>query len=419
MHPHSFLVLAGILAGPTFCSPSRQPLALTDVTLVPLIGRDLDAAQDISWSKKNEVLFNVTIEDLSHGASNIEVFCSDCEVSSAIQVVADVDLNIIKDVDATLTVKFAETSAHIDVNISTTGNVVYSINLFTLESPLGIEDPAGTWSFGIVPSLDLEFDISGEVELAGGIELTIPNDSFIKFDLKGDIVEQNFEGTTGTQIPWKVNSGSATVKTDLRLRVQAGVDLKLVDVTAAVGVYANLIEIVADIARDPSASCPLEVTESWNVNAGAYVDLDVNVGFDDDSLGPTTSKIFFTGPTFSQCLDSSDATTLPELDPSTVEVSTTCTLYDGTATSVGADDDRLVTTSSTGSETTQVNTLATSTRPNISCSNSTTTVPPSQYTSTVFTTIVDTVTTYFTPEEEHSPSSVPVVVITKTVYTTV
>ena len=58
MHFYSFYALISILASPVLCIPNPQPPTITELALVPLVDRDLDTTQDISWSKKNEILFN-------------------------------------------------------------------------------------------------------------------------------------------------------------------------------------------------------------------------------------------------------------------------------------------------------------------------------------------------------------------------
>lgn len=75
-----------------------------------------------------------------------------------------------------------------------------------------------------------------------------------------------------------VTSGTATFKADLRLRVQAGAEATLpffnIGAGAVVGIYANLIEFVAVI--DSTPECPLETEIWWDLNVGAYANLDVS-----------------------------------------------------------------------------------------------------------------------------------------------
>jgi hypothetical protein len=73
-----------------------------------------------------------------------------------------------------------------------------------------------------------------------------------------------------------VKSGSAKFKADLRVTVQAGVDESLFGIGAGaeVGVMANLVEFVADIKTTPT--CPLETEMFWDLNVGAFANLDVS-----------------------------------------------------------------------------------------------------------------------------------------------
>ena len=100
-----------------------------------------------------------------------------------------------------------------------------------------------------------------------------------------------------------VHSGSATFKADLRLRVQCGaeaeVDLLGIGAGAMVGIYANLIEFVAEL--DATAPCGLEAQEFFDLNVGAYAMLDVEVDYKSYTLAPSISTTLFKSPTFTQC----------------------------------------------------------------------------------------------------------------------
>lgn len=85
----------------------------------------------------------------------------------------------------------------------------------------------------------------------------------------------------GKTLPVSVVIGKATIKAAIRLRVQCGVDIGFgaigLGATAAVGVYANVIEFVTVIQTTPT--CPLE-TEMWlDLNVGAYAKFDVSILF--------------------------------------------------------------------------------------------------------------------------------------------
>lgn len=66
----------------------------------------------------------------------------------------------------------------------------------------------------------------------------------------------------------------------------------------------NLVEGVVNFERnDNNTVCVLEATESFNINAGVYADLKVDVGRVTLGVGPAASITLFAGPTAAQCLE--------------------------------------------------------------------------------------------------------------------
>lgn len=66
----------------------------------------------------------------------------------------------------------------------------------------------------------------------------------------------------------------------------------------------NLIELVVDFERDDNnAVCVLEATESFNINAGVYADINLDIGQATLGPNPTAVTTLFTGPTAAQCLE--------------------------------------------------------------------------------------------------------------------
>lgn len=122
-------------------------------------------------------------------------------------------------------------------------------------------------------------------------------------------------------LAWDVVRGSTTLKVSLRLRTELGVNTKLVGFgsSAVVGVYLNLFETVITLEDDDNnETCALEATESWNINAGAYVEVDVDLENFTLDVAPTKSTTIYTGPTFTQCLEdvtSTDGSTLSMTTP--------------------------------------------------------------------------------------------------------
>lgn len=65
------------------------------------------------------------------------------------------------------------------------------------------------------------------------------------------------------------------------------------------GIYANLVEFVAEIETTPT--CALETREWFDLNAGAYARLDVVVDYKTLGLVPTVSTTLLSAPTLTQC----------------------------------------------------------------------------------------------------------------------
>lgn len=116
------------------------------------------------------------------------------------------------------------------------------------------------------------------------------------------------DGISTKSIPVTVISGSATFKADLRLRVQCGAsidgDEMLIPIPgigagADVGIYANLVEFVSIL--DSTPSCALQTLEYFDLNVGAYANLDVVVDFKTMGVVPTISTTLLNSPTFTQC----------------------------------------------------------------------------------------------------------------------
>ncbi|KPM41042.1 hypothetical protein AK830_g5521 [Neonectria ditissima] len=114
--------------------------------------------------------------------------------------------------------------------------------------------------------------LSSSIDDQGGFEFTIPDGSWIVADINGSIVDQTFAGVISNSIPWETTSGAATLTADLRLRSELSANFEVLGVgaDAKVGVYPNLLELVAELQS--TDTCVLEVSEFWDINAGAYTE---------------------------------------------------------------------------------------------------------------------------------------------------
>jgi hypothetical protein len=112
-------------------------------------------------------------------------------------------------------------------------------------------------------------------------------------------------------LPVTVTNGEATFKADLRLRLQAGAEATIgglgIGIGADVGVYVNLLEFVAEI--ETTETCALETIEYFDINVGAYAQLDVIVDYSTIGLVPTESTTLYTIAAWTQCLISTSSAT--------------------------------------------------------------------------------------------------------------
>ncbi len=111
------------------------------------------------------------------------------------------------------------------------------------------------------------------------------------------------DGLSSKSLPVTVKSGRATFKADLRLRVQCGAesDLPLVGIGAGaeLAIFANIIEFGATL--ETTADCGLQSLEWWDLNVGAFAQLDVVVDWKTIGAIPTVSTTLLSASTLTQC----------------------------------------------------------------------------------------------------------------------
>lgn len=117
------------------------------------------------------------------------------------------------------------------------------------------------------------------------------------------------DGISSQSLPVTVTTGKARFKADLRLRAQVGAEADLdvigIGAGAVVGIYANILELVAEIESTPT--CLIETREFIDLNVGAYAHLDVVVDYKTLGPVPTVSTTLLTAPTATQCWKHRDA----------------------------------------------------------------------------------------------------------------
>ncbi|KAH7012924.1 hypothetical protein EDB80DRAFT_834582, partial [Ilyonectria destructans] len=321
MHPQlSGLIWALLMVATTARTISRFPQAV-DVKLTPsvpteLVRRDVDHTESFSWSEVDSSIIDIDVDP-----NNLEVNCTSCQLSGSVRALFDERIDVWA---SDLNISFAQTTAHVDLSILGGSGSELTVPLWNIG---GISVPA---TYGLGFYIELAISVDGDLEATGGFEFTIPDGSWIAASLTGDVVDANFDGAESQVLAWDVVRGSTTLKVSLRLRTELGVNTKLVGFgsSAVVGVYLNLFETVITLEDDDNnETCALEATESWNINAGAYVEVDVDLENFTLDVAPTKSTTIYTGPTLTQCLEdvtSTDGSTLSMTTPVYATPSETC-----------------------------------------------------------------------------------------------
>ncbi|KAH8169608.1 hypothetical protein LIA77_10152 [Sarocladium implicatum] len=279
----------------------RDPL---EVARDPNIEKRISADFSLDREWHNQVLFEgAWSETGEHDAQSVSlsVVCRECWTRGTVTAKLTAQ-DIIKPV---VRLDLGGVEAYVDLDVDVSANAVYAINLFTSNSPVGIGFPG--LSVGLVFYVDLVFSASAVLDLEGGFYVSLAEDAFLETDVfSGDITDSLFDGIGTKSFPITVHTGSATFKAALRVRVQLGVETEvpLIGVSlgggAVVGIYANIVEFVAQIEITPD--CALEAREWFNLNVGAYARAGFDLDFTKIGVAPTVSTTLFDSPTFTQCL---------------------------------------------------------------------------------------------------------------------
>jgi hypothetical protein len=278
----------------------RDPL---DVARDPSIEKRISADFSLDHEWHNEVLFDGKwTENGEHDAQavSLSVVCRECWTKGDVTARLTTR-DIIKPV---VRLELGGVQAYVDLNVDVSASAVYAINLFTSNSPVGIGFPG--LSVGLVFYVDLVFSASAVLDLDGGFYVSLEDDAFLEADVfDGDITDSLFDGIGTKSFPITVRTGNATFKAALRLRVQLGAETQIpftgisIGGGAVAGIYANVIEFVAEIDTHPG--CALETREWFNLNVGAYARAGFDLDFTTIGVAPTVSTTLFDSPTFTQC----------------------------------------------------------------------------------------------------------------------
>ncbi|KAH8601596.1 hypothetical protein B0O99DRAFT_680724 [Bisporella sp. PMI_857] len=289
---------------------------------------------DLTTSHVNQVLFDIGAGSTSGrvgDAYRLKVECVDCRTwGQAVISTAGVDKkeDIIGDIisffenpvdaiveafDLNVKVSLDNVGGHFDFNILATNTGSYSFPIFTSNLLSGLEISEDI-SFGAILSIDLVFSLSATLDIDAGFEFAFPEGAYIAVDpISGNIVDFDFGNGEIDNLPVTVNTGSATLKAALRVRVQAGTTVELFGTgfDFELGVFADLIEYVATIST--TDVCALSIVESIDLNVGAYAHAVVSINYKEFGASPAVITTLLEYPLPSLCITRPAATSLLEL----------------------------------------------------------------------------------------------------------
>ncbi|KAI1816780.1 hypothetical protein GGS20DRAFT_593994 [Poronia punctata] len=314
----SFILATTCYASPTpsldltaLNSPETELLVRQGIILARSQELEKRASADFSLEKSwnNEVLFGHTWDHTEPDNSEnvkVSVTCIECATHGTVTAKLT-DHEIIHPM---LRLDFSGVQAYASLGVEVSAGQTFSLTLFESETPIGIG--ISGLDVGVVFFVDLVFSLTEAIDLTAGFQVTVPDGAYVEADLfGGDINDSFFDGLDSQALPVTVQSGSATFKADLRLRVQAGAEASLpifgIGAGAVIGIFTNLVEFIAVIESTPT--CPLETEISWDLNVGAFAHLDVVVDYTTLGPVPTVSTTLYAGPTLSSCWIEAGTTT--------------------------------------------------------------------------------------------------------------
>jgi hypothetical protein len=214
--------------------------------------------------------------------------------------------------------------------------VSYSFPIYESSTPVGIACSEEV-TVGLILAIDLVFSLTAEIDLDAGFEFSFPEGAYITVDpLGGHIVDHGLYvflhsyvlnvasadliDSTGGEVdhlPIICTSGSATFKAALRVRVQAGTTVELFGTgfDFELGVYADLIEYVATIGT--TDTCELSITESVDVNIGAFAHAVLELDYKTFGASPAVVTTVLDLPLPSLCITRPVDTSLPAFPTAT------------------------------------------------------------------------------------------------------
>ncbi|KAH6666231.1 hypothetical protein B0J14DRAFT_451716, partial [Halenospora varia] len=183
------------------------------------------------------------------------------------------------------------------------------VNALDLNLEVQLNNLGGHFEFDIAFAASGTYTVTlDSVDFTTGFDLVFPKGaSFTINPLNGKLVSMNIAGAQVNSIPVVFKKGAACVTAVLRVKFQAGIGLSVLgkgfDFEA--GVFFDPIQYKACITLQPGQPCPLEFTQNFFEEIGAYAKAAVDVDIAKFSGGPTAVTTFLTGKLPSKCLSTS------------------------------------------------------------------------------------------------------------------
>lgn len=214
----------------------------------------------------------------------------------------------LEDLVPALSLSLTDIEAYLDLDVSLPATTI-ALNLFTPTDIISL-NLLDILDIDAMIYLDLVLGVDEAIDFTGGIYVNLVDEAILQTNiLSGEILKASFSGLGVKLVPIEVTVGCTTLQADLRLRIElgakAGVDIDLLGLDVDLGaglelsVFANLVEYTGDLCD--TADCYVS-EDSWGLNVGAAIDLDVDIGnILDLNLAPTISTALLSYPTQTLC----------------------------------------------------------------------------------------------------------------------
>ncbi|EPS39687.1 hypothetical protein H072_6528 [Dactylellina haptotyla CBS 200.50] len=236
----------------------------------------------------------------------------------------DLNIDVPEIPQSLLTIQFDELELYTALEITFSGGVTYTLNLYTSETPIGIA--IDDVFLGIVADVDLILSVEAEITISSGFHIKVDDGAVLEIPLFGQqLTRTSFNGGLFEFLPVVIESAGVELKAILRVRIRAGfsvatpsIDFLLFNVSVPdlsagieVNVFAHIAELTTSITVTPAGDetgCQLRAEESYQFVLGAAA--GASIGFQDHVWGAVaqaTTPLWAT--TYTQCAIQAAGTT--------------------------------------------------------------------------------------------------------------